>query len=193
MFAVDPSFTHVAASRDKVLVLVQSINAISVKVPGHEPGPATAYIVGWDVGDANASAIIYLHYTDSHKAVAYVPSPAVFSITSLPQVTEEATEFLESMGFMLDDSAFGTLVKEQQLKVLGHTPVFHADLKKFALARESEDIPDADIVELEPATEVEATHGDASDAASPTTKAGHGAVSGSKLDRDAVGRLLMSF
>ncbi|MEE8409883.1 MAG: hypothetical protein V3T05_09775 [Myxococcota bacterium] len=193
MFTVDPKFTHLDVSGDRVLVLVQSINAVSVKVPGHKPGRATAYIVVWDVGDANASASIYLHYGEDNKAVTYVSEPAVFSITALPQVTEEATEFLESMGFMLDDSAFGTLAKDQQAKVVEQTPLFHADLKEFAAARESNDIAEAEIIEMVPEAVVESEPDVGSSPAPAAAKKSLPTNHGAGADREAVGRLLMSF
>jgi len=184
VFSIDTSFTHLAASRDQVLVLLQSINAISAKVPGHQAQPATGYIAAWDVGNGQASAVIYLHFTGTARAAAYGPDPKVFAVTELPRVTEEASEFLESMGYMLDDSAFGTLPPEQQERLVAAAPLFHADLKVWLASRESDDeLPEAELVELDAEVIDE-------EPSAPPTAATTGAEA---LPRDAVGRLLMSF
>ena len=176
MFSVDTTFTHLAARREQVLVLIQSINALSVKVPGFPTSPALGYIVGWNAGSGNASAAIYLYFRDKEQAVAYLHDPGVFPLTELPLVTDEAVEFLESMGFMLDDTAYGTRKPEEQVALMERTPLFHADLARFAAVRRGEDVLEAEVIEAEvieaepePPTET------------PTERA------------QALGRLLMSF
>lgn len=139
MFSVDSSFTHLAVPRDRVLTLLQSINAISVKVPGVQAAPATAFFAAWELGDGAASAVIYLYYTRMHRCAAYAPEPREFAITKLPAIIEEAKEFLESMGFMLDDPGFGTLAADQKQRLVSRTPLFFRDLEAFAAARENDE------------------------------------------------------
>jgi hypothetical protein len=152
VFTVDPRFTYLAARRDQVLALIQSINAVSVKVPGYQASPAIAYIVVWHEGSGSASAAIYLHYKEQNTSSAYVYNPRIFPMTELPEVTVEATEFLESMGFMLDDTSYGTRRPEEQIALIERTPLFHRDLAKFAMSGDDSEIPEAVIVEvIEPA------------------------------------------
>jgi len=149
VFQVDASFGHLDVEPAKILALVQSINAISVKVPGFQAAPATAYVVLYSSDGGLATALIYLHYTDLAKSVAYTHDPPSFALTDLPSITEEATEFLESMGFMLDDTAFGTLSQEARAHLMAHTPLFHSDLSQFAKSQQSGDqLPEMEVVEV---------------------------------------------
>jgi len=186
VFAVDPSFTHLAARREQVLVLVQSINALSVKVPGFPTSPAMACLVGWDVGNNHATLAIHLHFAKSKKGVAYLHEPKVFAITDLPDVTAEAVEFLESMGFMLDDAAYGTLKPEEQVALMERTPVFHQDLARYASSHEGREQGDAgDIPEVEMIEVAEK---------SPAAIEPQGPQTNEPSERSrAFGRMLMSF
>jgi hypothetical protein len=140
------------------------------------------YFVGWDVGRGNASAAIYLHLSAEDQAVAYLRDPRTFSLMQLPEVTAEAVEFLESMGFMVDDAAYGTLKPEEQVALMERTPLFHADLAKFAASRHGEGFAGAEAVE----TIAAPTPGEAPAAPEP-------AASSPSERAQAIGRLLMSF
>jgi hypothetical protein len=182
VFAVDAAFTHLAARREQVLVLIQSINALSVKVPGFPTSPAMGYYVGWDVGSGNASAAIYLHLSAKDQSVAYLHDPRTFPLTQLPGVTAEAVEFLESMGFMVDDAAYGTLRPEEQVALMERTPLFHADLARFSVSRHGEGSDEAGAVQAIAApTTAEAPAAPETAAVTPSQRA------------QAIGRLLMTF
>ncbi len=124
LFSIDQSFTHLALRREQVLVVVHSINAVTVKVAELPPSPAMGYFVAWDTGRGQAAALIHLWYTELGRAVVYVYEPRAFPITALPQVTDEAWQFLESMGFMLDDAGYGTRRPEEQVALLERLPLF---------------------------------------------------------------------
>lgn len=149
MFSLDKSFTHLSVRPEQVLGLMQSINAVSVKVPGMPTEPATAFLVGYTLGPAEASLIIHLYYANQNRCAAYVPNPRTFPVAHLGPVKEEACEFLESMGFMLDDPDFPGRPQEEQLSLMAHTPVFHP-MEKFAEARRSATdeggLPEAELV-----------------------------------------------
>ena len=124
MFTIDQSFTHLVARPEQVLAVVHSLNALSVKVADLPTNPAMGYFVAWDLGRGQAAALIYLNYTEIAGGVAYLHEPRAFVLTELPQVTEEAWNFLESMGFMLDDASYGTLRPEEQVALLERLPLF---------------------------------------------------------------------
>jgi hypothetical protein len=187
VFSVDPSFTHLDATANRVLALLQSINAISVKVPGFEAAPATAYVAAWEAGAGVAMAVIYLHYTQIHRCVAYEPEPREFAMTDLPTVIDEAKDFLESMGFMLDDPVFGTLAPDRKQRLIDRTPVLHRDLRAFAAARETEVSAGGEVVEL---TEAIA---DADTGAPVPAPAEEKPAPDDPKRAEAVGKVLMSF
>ncbi|MBI3179431.1 MAG: hypothetical protein HYZ27_07195 [Deltaproteobacteria bacterium] len=123
MFSVDAHFAPQSMQREQVLALTQSMNAITVQVPGFPVAPAMGYVLSYAPTGGQAAVVILLHYSDSNRTVAYVPDEASFPLTDLPRVTEEAAVFLESMGFILDDTAFGTLAPAEQEALLQRTPL----------------------------------------------------------------------
>lgn len=149
MFELDPRTKHLEASPDRVLILLHSVNAVSVKVPGYPVEPAKAYVAAWEAGDGAASVLIYLHYGESNRAAVYRPSPAVFPIGDLPDRIEDARLFLESMGCLLDDMSFAQQPPERRQALVRTLPLFHASPESFAVAREAEELPEANVVALE--------------------------------------------
>src|SRR5687767_999070 len=106
MFTIDPSFTHLAIKPERLIGIIQSINSATVMVPGMPSEQASAAIVAWDLGGGRIGLAIHLHYAKLGQAVMYVPQPKQVSAAELAEVTREAIEFLESMGFMLDNPGF---------------------------------------------------------------------------------------
>ncbi len=125
MFSVDANFARQAIQREQILALTQSMNAITVQVPGFPVAPAMGYVLAYTPEAGKAAVAIVLHYTDSGRMVAYVPEPKRFPLTELGGVTDEAVVFLESMGFILDDTKFGTLAPADQEALLTRVPLFH--------------------------------------------------------------------
>jgi hypothetical protein len=186
VFNIDPSLTHLGARREQVLRLIVSINAVAVKVPGIPTSPAMAYIAAWDAGAGLASVVIYLYYSAANRAVGYTFDPTRFPMADLSRVIDEAHEFLESMGFMLDDSGFGTLKPDDQRAIIERTPLFHKDLSGFAAARDAQELPEADFVEDAAA----AAPAPAAEKAPPST----GVAASTSTERaQKIGRLLASF
>jgi len=188
MFNLEPTFTHLDRAREHVLTLVVSINAVSVKVPGIPPSPAMAYIAAWDAGGGRAGTVIYLYYSAPNRAAAYLWEPKEFPVGELPHVLDEAREFLESMGFMLDDSGFRALAPNAQSDLMAHNPLFHKDLARFAAEREANELPEADLVEMAPEPIPAPTP---APARAPAERAATPPSSPERTQR--VGRLLSSF
>ncbi|MBI5511999.1 MAG: hypothetical protein HY903_24845 [Deltaproteobacteria bacterium] len=152
MFAIDSARTHLAVGREHILALVASINGVAVKVPGIQAGSAMATIAAFEVGRGQVSVVIYLYYAAANRAVFYVPEPRELERGQLPQVMDEAREFLESMGFMLDEVPFAGLDPAAQTALCERMPLFSQDLAKFAASRDAVEVNAADLVEVSAVT-----------------------------------------
>jgi hypothetical protein len=145
VFSIDATFTHVPGDSSRILFLHQAINAVAVKVPGMPLEPATAYVAAWQA-PGGASLVIYLHYKGTNQRVAYCPSPAVVPTDEVEVQRSEAADFLESMGFLMDDTGFAALSPAQQAAIMARTPLFHADLENFKKGRELDTTSDAEFI-----------------------------------------------
>jgi len=148
VFALDPNFTHLDVPREQLLTLLASINAVATNVPGIPTSPAMAYVAVWQTEPNFGQMVIYLYYRAHDRAVGYRPVPAKFPLLQLSELMDKAREFLESMGFMLDDLAFRAMSDALQEATLTRLPLFYRDLKIFAQAREANEVVEGEVVAL---------------------------------------------
>lgn len=148
MFTLDPDFTHLDVPREQLLTLLASINAVAANVPGIPTSPAMAYVAVWQTEPNLGQMVIYLYYRAHDRAVGYRPDPAKFPLLQLSELMDDAREFLESMGFMLDDLAFRAMPAALQEATLTRLPLFYRDLKVFAQAREASEVVEGEVVAL---------------------------------------------
>lgn len=132
MFQPDPSLTHIAAGREQIVSIIESINHPHVGVPGYAAQVTSAFVVGRRNPDGTFSIFVYLHLTETNQAVIYVNDNPALDAESFRDVETEALTFVESMGFMVDNVNYRNLTPEQQQETLETLPCFAADLSAFA-------------------------------------------------------------
>ncbi len=124
MFRPEPSIVHVPVARENVVAIVESINQPQVQIPG-KPAQATfGHLVG--VRNANQSFSIYvgLHLPRTGENVVYVHDKRQLTAEEYREVEGEGLQFLESMGFMLDNLNFRSLQPAAQEEALKRIPLF---------------------------------------------------------------------
>lgn len=124
MFKPDPAVQHIAATRDQVVAIVESINQPQVSLPGRPAQPVTGHLCG--VRNANATFSIYvvLHVPRTGENLVYVHDRRQLDVEGYREVEVEALQFLESMGFMLDNLNFRNLAAPMQDEALRRIPAF---------------------------------------------------------------------
>ena len=156
MFQPNPALTHIAADRSQVVALIESINHPHIGVPGYDPQVTHAYVVGVRRHDGLFDLFVYLYLTEDQRAVVYTHTGGPVDLAHYPEVEAEALNFVESMGFMVDNANFRSLPPEQQQALMQSVPCFHADLAAWAASAEVV-LEDAEVIEgddeaiLEPA------------------------------------------
>ncbi|MFH1810940.1 MAG: hypothetical protein ABIJ09_19520 [Pseudomonadota bacterium] len=135
MFVPAPELRRVAAPAERLVAVIESINAPNVVIPGSDAEPTQAMIVGVRNPDASFSVLIYLFQTQSLHPAIYVGEPRSVPLAQYPEVEAEAIQFVESMGFMIDNVNFRRLGPAQQAAVLERLPCFHDDPGAWARAR----------------------------------------------------------
>lgn len=128
MFSIDERFRGLPASREQVLALYQSINSPHLAIPGKPAGPAQAFVLGLR-GSAGFAVFIYLYLSEAQDCAVYVPGRRAASQEDYQADEAEALAFVESMGFMMDDTHFRSLPASGQDELLKTQPVFYKDPK----------------------------------------------------------------
>jgi hypothetical protein len=124
VFRPDPTLTHLAATADQVVAVVESINQPQVSIPGHAPQLVQAHLVGLRNPNGTFSLFVGLHLSQSGENVIYAADRRELPIEAYGEVEADGLHFLESMGFMLDNVNFRNLGPEAQRQVLRKAPVF---------------------------------------------------------------------
>ncbi len=124
MFQPDPSLTWIPAARDAVVAVVESINQPQVSIPGKTPQQVTGHLVGVRNPNATFSIFVALHLPKSGENVVYVHGRRQLTVEEYRDIEVEGLQFLESMGFMLDNLNFRNLAPDVQEKTLKRIPLF---------------------------------------------------------------------
>ncbi|XXF75490.1 social motility and stimulation tgl protein [Myxococcaceae bacterium GXIMD 01537] len=128
MYTIDERYRGLPASREQVIALHQSLNAPHLAIPGKKAGPAQAYVVG--LRGANGFGVfVYLYLGESEDCAVYVSGRRNASAEEFREEEGDALAFVESMGFMMDDTHWRSQQPAQQDEWLKTLPVFFKDPK----------------------------------------------------------------
>jgi hypothetical protein len=125
-FKPEPSITWVPARRDEVVAVVESINQPQVSIPGKPSQQVIGHLCGVRNGNGSFSIYVGLHLPKSGENVVYVHDRRELGVDEYRDVEIEGLNFLESMGFILDNLNFRNLAPEVQEQTLKRIPLFGA-------------------------------------------------------------------
>jgi hypothetical protein len=124
VFRPEPSITHVPATREQVVAIIESINQPQVQIPGKPPQTVFGHLVGVRNPNATFSIFIALHLPKTGENVVYAHERRQLTVEGYREVEVEGLQFLESMGFMLDNLNFRNLAAAAQEQILKRVPLF---------------------------------------------------------------------
>jgi hypothetical protein len=124
VFKPEPSITWVAAAREQVVAVVESINQPQVSIPGKTPQQVLGHLCGVRNGNGSLSIYASLFLPKTGENVVYVHDRRQLTVEEYRDVELEGLQFLESMGFMLDNLNFRNLSPEMQEQTLRRIPLF---------------------------------------------------------------------
>jgi hypothetical protein len=124
VFQPEPSLTWIPAVREQVVAIVESINQPQVSIPGKPSQQVFGHLVGIRNGNGSFSIYVALHLPKSGENVVYCHSRRQLTVEEYRDVEVEGLQFLESMGFMLDNLNFRNLAPEMQDNTLKRIPLF---------------------------------------------------------------------
>ncbi len=124
MFAIDPTLTHVDATREQVVAIIESVNQPQVGIPGKTPQVAQAFVAGVRNPNASFSIYVYLMLRQHFEAVIFTHPRGQFPLEAYREIESEALHFVESMGFMMENVNFRNLSTEAQDELVTRLPIF---------------------------------------------------------------------
>lgn len=124
MFRPDPTLTHVPATRERVVALIESINQPQISIPTKPPQAVQAHLAALRNAGGTFSVYVGLYLRQSGENVIYAHDRREVPVEAYPEVELEGLQFLESMGFMLDNTNFRNLAPEAQEQTIRRVPMF---------------------------------------------------------------------
>lgn len=120
---------YLPADRERIVRLMLSFNEPMVAPANHHAQPAPAYICTLKE-DEGFSVYIYLYLTTEKVGLLYRYADVIRNSEECKAAEEEAIQFTEDMGCLIDDLHFSTLLSEQQDKLLATIPLFSQQYKE---------------------------------------------------------------
>ena len=133
MFNIDERYRGLPASREQVIALHTSLNSPHLFIPGKPAGPAQAFILGLR-GSTGFATFIYLYLSEAADCAVYVSGKRNTSFEEYLGEEAEALAFVESMGFMMDNSNWRSMAQATQEELLKTLPVFFRDPRQVPAA-----------------------------------------------------------
>lgn len=133
MFTYDERIKGLPVNRDQVVTLHASLNNPHVAIPGKQAGPAQAFISGLR-GGSGLTVFIYLHLAETQDCAVYVSDRRSLAPEEFEEEELVAQQFVESMGFMMDNLNFRSLDAARQDELMKSLPLFLKD-PRLAAAR----------------------------------------------------------
>jgi hypothetical protein len=106
MFSPLPGHTSLQIGLDRLVAVIESINSPNIAIPEMGTEPTKAYLVGCLTPQGGACIFCYLLMTDTNRPIIYISNPPEVALDQYPALENEAIQFVESMGFMLDNLNF---------------------------------------------------------------------------------------
>lgn len=121
MLEEDPNRTHLPADPERIVALYEGTNQPLVQPAGRAAQPAQAAVVALRTGSL-FDVVVALTLTGTGENVIYAGPPV--QRNGVQQALEEALNFAESMGFILDQSGFTRLGAVHRVEMLSRLPAF---------------------------------------------------------------------
>jgi len=112
MLREDPERTHVQARREDIVTIYESANQPLVQIPGRAAEAAQAAVIALRAGRA-FEVLVALTFAESRENVVYAPDAPVPQ-SHLQQAVDEALNFAESMGFILESTWAGLDARQKE-------------------------------------------------------------------------------
>jgi outer membrane biosynthesis protein TonB len=159
MFEIDNTLKYIEASQDDVLEIITSINIPLVAAADYPSEPTKAYICSLRKPKKLVAVYIYLHLIQANIGIIYKPTEGSTPEKDYPTMKDSALEFVENMGFLMEDLGFENLSEREKEDLMKSLPLFIKDLSVLKETEEEKEetvsLDEVEEVPLEKEEEIE--------------------------------------
>lgn len=124
MFTVDKTLKYIDHSDKKMLSILKSSNQPLIAAADRPAEPTESFICSYRNSKKKIETYIMLHLVKSGIRVFYASDKGEFSPDEFTDVEIDALEFLESMGFTMDNIGFQKLKDKEKDELFASLPIF---------------------------------------------------------------------
>lgn len=132
MFTPIPGRNSLGVGPDRVVAVIESINSPNIAIPDVGTEPTKAWLVGCLTPGGGATIFCYLLFLDTNRPIVYISNPPEVSLDQYPVLESDSIQFVESMGFMLDNLNFRARAPQDQIALAETLPFFHEQQPRMA-------------------------------------------------------------
>jgi len=132
MFTPFPGHSVLPIGFEQVVAIIESINSPNIAIPEFGAEPTKAYLVGCLTPAGGASLFCYLLQLDINRPIIYISNPPEVALDQYALLESESIQFVESMGFMLDNMGFRSLPPGEQRALFESLPPFREQQQRMA-------------------------------------------------------------
>ncbi len=129
MFTVDTSITDLKAREKSLLKVLFSMNTHQVATPEMSLEDARSYVIFCREGNVKVSAYIGLHLLETNRRLFYPHSSNPFPERDMHAIDEEARNFVEGLGAMLDEIDITKMSPEEKNNWLDDQAIFNLKIQ----------------------------------------------------------------
>ncbi len=156
MFTIVHDLKYIGTDRENIVGIIEAVNLPLVAAEGKPLERARVWIIGAMNPAGSFSIYIYLHLIENNVCQIYLCDPMEITREEYAAMEQEALDFVESMGFIVENTNFRNLSKQHQQEMIDSIPAFFEDINRFAQAlphqasgiEVSKDSSQVDITEL---------------------------------------------
>lgn len=132
MFTPLPGRSSLGVGPDRVVAIIESINTPNIAIPELGTEPTKAYLVGVLTPAGGAAIFCYLLLLDTNRPIIYISNPPEVALDHYPILESDSIQFVESMGFMLDNLNFRGRAPAEQVAIAETMPFFYEQQPRMA-------------------------------------------------------------
>jgi hypothetical protein len=132
MFTPLPGHTVLPIAFEQVVAVIESINTPNIAIPELGTEPTKAYLIGALTPGGGAALFCYLLQLETNRPILYISNPAEVPLDQYTWLETESIQYVESMGFMLDNLGFRARDPAEQQSLYDSLPPFREQLARAA-------------------------------------------------------------
>lgn len=133
MFELNQKLNRLDIPAQKVLRIKRSLGNVQLALPGQKSQMATAYVCAFSAGKGVRVAVA-LHLQDDFKLVYYLNAGGEISSDNAGKTLNQAVEFCETLGFMMNDLDFHKMSGDEKKKFWASLPLLTPPVKPKPVA-----------------------------------------------------------